>query len=205
MSKMITVKENKMAIREILERIYCNDIVESDGEISGIEKFILLQALVENQLKAMDLSYKCCKQENGAVTYEIAKDSSICATIILSARRTTDASNMESTIEMEACLKKEILISEREKALDLLMFLDKMNADSSTGVVNTMESTWNDDYHYMAKGIVRRQRYSGIHYPFTEITDELSDELRKCFTNLTKIDLLLAGKTTLKRLMKESR
>ena len=51
MQEMITQKENENAVKEILERLYYNDIVECDGEISGIGKFFLLQALIENHLK----------------------------------------------------------------------------------------------------------------------------------------------------------
>ncbi|MFR0847024.1 MAG: hypothetical protein ACLSG9_03315 [Eubacterium sp.] len=58
MQEMITQKENENAVKEILERLYYNDIVECDGEISDIGKFFLLQALIENHLK-MKWGYIC--------------------------------------------------------------------------------------------------------------------------------------------------
>lgn len=67
MQEMITQKENENAVKEILERLYYNDIVECDGEISSIGKFLLLQALIENHLK-MELPYACKKMRKLSFT-----------------------------------------------------------------------------------------------------------------------------------------
>lgn len=47
MQEMITQKENANAVKEILERLYYNDIVECDGEISGIGKLFRKRSITE--------------------------------------------------------------------------------------------------------------------------------------------------------------
>lgn len=196
MQEMITQKENANAVKEILERLYYNDIVECDGEISGIGKLFLLHALIENHLKMIELPYACKKNEN-TIVYTMEPDPSVYATILLKYERTGNGDEIETTLNMEVCLKKDILIQEKERVLDLLKFIDRINATSNTGVVSTIDSIYADNYCFQAKGIMIRQRYKRLCYPFKEITDDFPMNLKGCFTNLADIDSLLTGKTTL--------
>lgn len=196
MQEMITQKENANAVKEILERLYYNDIVECDGEISGIGKLFLLHALIENHLKMIELPYACKKNEN-TIVYTMEPDPSVYATILLKYERTGNGDEIETTLDMEVCLKKDIMIQEKERVLDLLKFIDRINATSNTGVVSTIDSIYADNYCFQAKGIMIRQRYKRLCYPFKEITDDFPMNLKGCFTNLADIDSLLTGKTTL--------
>lgn len=196
MQEMITQKENANAVKEILERLYYNDIVECDGEISGIGKLFLLHALIENHLKIIELPYACKKNEN-TIVYTMEPDPSVYATILLKYERTGNGDEIETTLDMEVCLKKDIMIQEKERVLDLLKFIDRINATSNTGVVSTIDSIYADNYCFQAKGIMIRQRYKRLCYPFKEITDDFPMNLKGCFTNLADIDSLLTGKTTL--------
>ena len=196
MQEMITQKENANAVKEILERLYYNDIVECDGEISGIGKLFLLHALIENHLKMIELPYACKKNEN-TIVYTMEPDPSVYATILLKYERTGNGDEIETTLDMEVCLKKDIMIQEKERVLDLLKFIDRINATSNTGVVSTIDSIYADNYCFQAKGIMIRQRYKRLCYPFKEITDDFPMNLKRCFTNLADIDSLLTGKTTL--------
>lgn len=196
MQEMITQKENENAVKEILERLYYNDIVECDGEISDIGKFFLLQALIENHLKMMELPYTCKKNEK-AIIYTVEPDPSIYATLLLKYKRTGNGDEIETTLNMEVCLKKDILIQEKEIVLDLLKFIDRINATSNVGVVSTIDSMCDDNYCFQAKGIMIRQRYKCLCYPFKEIIDDFPMNLKGCFTNLADIDALLTGETTL--------
>lgn len=196
MQEMITQKENANAVKEILERLYYNDIVECDGEISGIGKLFLLHALIENHLKMIELPYTCKKNEN-TIVYTMEPDPSVYATILLKYERTGNGDEIETTLDMEVCLKKDIMIQEKERVLDLLKFIDRINATSNTGVVSTIDSIYADNYCFQAKGIMIRQRYKRLCYPFKEITDDFPMNLKGCFTNLADIDSLLTGKTTL--------
>jgi hypothetical protein len=196
MQEMITQKENANAVKEILERLYYNDIVECDGEISGIGKLFLLHALIENHLKMIELPYACKKNEN-TIVYTMEPDPSVYATILLKYERTGNGDEIETTLDMEVCLKKDIMIQEKERVLDLLKFIDRINATSNTGVVSTIDSIYADNYCFQAKGIMIRQRYKRLCYPFKEITDDFPMNLKGCFTNLADIDALLTGKTTL--------
>ena len=126
MQEMITQKENENAVKEILERLYYNDIVECDGEISDIGKFFLLQALIENHLKMMELPYACKKNEK-TIVYTMEPDPSVYATIILKYERTGNGDEIETTLDMEVCLKKDIMMQEKESVLDLLKFIDRIN------------------------------------------------------------------------------
>lgn len=184
------------AVKEILERLYYNDIVECDGEISGIGKLFLLHALIENHLKMIELPYACKKNEN-TIVYTMEPDPSVYATILLKYERTGNGDEIETTLDMEVCLKKDIMIQEKERVLDLLKFIDRINATSNTGVVSTIDSIYADNYCFQAKGIMIRQRYKRLCYPFKEITDDFPMNLKGCFTNLADIDSLLTGKTTL--------
>lgn len=196
MQEMITQKGNANAIKEILERLYYNDIVECDGEISGVGKLFLLHALIENHLKMIELPYACKKNEN-TIVYTMEPDPSVYATILLKYERTGNGDEIETTLDMEVCLKKDIMIQEKERVLDLLKFIDRINATSNTGVVSTIDSIYADNYCFQAKGIMIRQRYKRLCYPFKEIIDDFPMNLKGCFTNLADIDSLLTGKTTL--------
>lgn len=193
--------ENEKAIKEIFERLYYCDLLEYNGEISDISKFFLLQALIENRLKMMDLSYECVKKDE-LITYKVKLDSSICAIIILTYQRIADENKIEPVLDMEIYMKKDIRIQKKELTMDLLKFLDKINATSSGGVVSTIDSVW-DLNSYQAKGIVARKKYKGFSYPFIEVIDDFSQSLKECFVNLADIDLLLIGENALDDLIKK--
>ena len=195
MQEMITQKENENAVKEILERLYYNDIVECDGEISDIGKFFLFQALIENHFKIIGLAYACKKNEK-TIVYTVEPDPSVYATILLKYERTGNGDEIETTLDMEVCLKKDIMIQEKERVLDLLKFIDRINATSNAGVVSTIDSMCDDNYCFQAKGIMIRQRYKCLCYPFKEINNDFPMNLKECFANLTDIDALLSGETT---------
>lgn len=196
MQEMITQKENENAVKEILERLYYNDIVECDGEISSIGKFLLFQLLIENHFKMIELPYACKKNEK-TIVYTVEPDPSVYATIILKYERTGNGDEIETTLDMEVCLKKDIMILEKERVLDLLKFIDRINATSNASVVSTIDSMYDDNYCFQAKGIMIRQRYKRLCYPFKEIIDDFPMNLKGCFTSLADIDALLTGKTPL--------
>lgn len=144
----------------------------------------------------IELPYACKKNEN-TIVYTMEPDPSVYATILLKYERTGNGDEIETTLDMEVCLKKDIMIQEKERVLDLLKFIDRINATSNTGVVSTIDSIYADNYCFQAKGIMIRQRYKRLCYPFKEITDDFPMNLKGCFTNLADIDSLLTGKTTL--------
>ena len=124
-------------------------------------------------------------------------DPSVYATILLKYERTGNGDEIETTLDMEVCLKKDIMMQGKERVLDLLKFIDRINATSNAGVVSTIDSMYDDNYCFQAKGIMIRQRYKRLCYPFKEIIDDFPMNLKGCFTNLADIDALLTGKTTL--------
>ena len=89
------------------------------------------------------------------------------------------------------------MILEKERVLDLLKFIDRINATSNASVVSTIDSMYDDNYCFQAKGIMIRQRYKRLCYPFKEIIDDFPMNLKGCFTSLADIDALLTGKTPL--------